>query len=105
MKYKEICIQANLALQDLNNIRQKHKVVFYVGQEEWRELCDHLEAIGNESIKIKDARFFGCPIRMLDRNTYFGAGIELKNELSGSKDEERKLPSLKGIKPVIASRG
>lgn len=82
MKYKELMIQTYSALRALESASKlpEYEVVLYVGQKEWRELCDHHEAIGNESIKIKDALFFGCPIRMLDRDTYFGAGIELKNE-------------------------
>ena len=86
MKYKDLMVQAYLAIQALETASKlpEYKVVLYVGREEWRELCDHHEAIGNESIKIKDARFYGCPIRMLSVDSYFGAGIELKN-----KEEEK----------------
>ncbi|WP_214771338.1 hypothetical protein [Exiguobacterium sp. s133] len=107
MKYKELIVQAYSALRALESASKlsEYEIVLYVGRKEWRELCDHHEAIGNESIKIKDARFFGRPIRMLDRDTYFAAGIELKNELIGSEDEETELPSLKGIKPVVVRRG
>lgn len=82
MKFKELCIQADLALRALNGVRKRleYEVVLYVGLEEWRELCDHAPTMGDESIKKKDARFYGCPVRMLDLDNYFGAGIELKNE-------------------------
>lgn len=82
MKYKELMVQAYSALRALESVSKspEYETVLYVGRNEWRELCDHHEEIGNESIKIKDARFFGCPIRILDRDSYFGAGIELKNK-------------------------
>lgn len=82
MKYKELLFQAFSAIQALESTRElpEYEIVLYVGREEWGELCDHHEAIGNESIKIKDARFFGRPIRMLSVDSYFGAGIELKNK-------------------------
>lgn len=82
MNYREICVQADLALRDLNSLRQKYEVVFYVGRKEWRELCDNATSMGNESTKKKDARFYGCQVHMMDTESYFGAGLEIVSDYS-----------------------
>lgn len=80
MDYKEICIQADLALRDLNNLRHKYEVVFYVGRNEWGTLCDKYKSIGDESIPKSEARFYGCPVRIMDTNNYFGVGLEIEKD-------------------------
>ena len=80
MNYREICMQADLVLRDLNKLRRKYDVVFHVGRNEWRELCDNAISMGDDSTKKKDARFYGCSVRVLDTESYFGACLEIESD-------------------------
>lgn len=80
MNYQEICIQADLALRDLNRLRDKYEVVFYVGRNEWQELCDNAMSMSDESTKKKDARFYGCRVYVMDTNSHFGVGLEIESD-------------------------